>query len=398
MTNLVQFAGLILLSLAPASLGTSPHPLANKSTPQIIAYYRYPVEVHQVTTEDGYILELHRIPHGIKEPQTSRHPRPPILLQHCLLCSSAEFVMNTPDKALAYLLADSGYDVWMGNVRGNTYSKNHVSLSPSQKEFWQFSWAEMGYYDLPAIIDYVLNTTQAEDLYYVGFSMGTTIFWAMMNDRPEYNQKVHVMVGLGPVAYVGNAKGPLARASSQVDLIERVAKFFGKYEFLSFGFLMDKFLSFACDERVFTSALCRNMLFQMTGSNRKQLNEEFLPVFLTNTPAGTSVLTVTHYLQEIRSGNFQKYDYGEKLNIQNYNSKYPPKYNLSKVVVPVALFSSENDWLAAPKDVEHLRLELPNVVYHRVVEDPMFTHLDFVWAKDADELVYKYVLGFLKFF
>lgn len=48
----------------------------------------------------------------------------------------------------------------------------------------------MGYYDLPAIIDYVLNTTQAEDLYYVGFSMGTTIFWAMMNDRPEYNQKV----------------------------------------------------------------------------------------------------------------------------------------------------------------------------------------------------------------
>lgn len=48
----------------------------------------------------------------------------------------------------------------------------------------------MAYYDLPATIDYVLKVTQVEELYYVGFSMGTTIFWAMMSDRPEYNHKV----------------------------------------------------------------------------------------------------------------------------------------------------------------------------------------------------------------
>lgn len=48
----------------------------------------------------------------------------------------------------------------------------------------------MAYYDMPAIIDHILNETKAKDLYYVGFSMGTTVFWAMMSDRPEYNQKV----------------------------------------------------------------------------------------------------------------------------------------------------------------------------------------------------------------
>lgn len=55
-----------------------------------------------------------------------------------------------------------------------------------------------------------------------------------------------------------------------------MAKFFGKYEFLAFGPVMDKLLSYACDERVLASAMCRNFLFQIGGSNPKQLNEVWL--------------------------------------------------------------------------------------------------------------------------
>lgn len=57
----------------------------------------YPSEIHHVTTPDGYILELHRIPHGVTG---SRKDRPVALLQHCLLCSSSDYIMNTPDQAL----------------------------------------------------------------------------------------------------------------------------------------------------------------------------------------------------------------------------------------------------------------------------------------------------------
>ena len=71
-----------------------------------------------------------------------------------------------------FLLADAGYDVWLGNFRGNIYSRNHTHLVPDKEDFWQFSWDEMGQFDLPTMLFHVTQHMRQDKLVYVGHSMG----------------------------------------------------------------------------------------------------------------------------------------------------------------------------------------------------------------------------------
>lgn len=79
-----------------------------------------------------------------------------------------------------------------------------------------FSWHEIGVYDLPANIDYILNATGQNKLFFIGHSQGTTSFFVMASERPEYNDKIAMMTALAPAAYLGNIKCPLCLAAMQI--------------------------------------------------------------------------------------------------------------------------------------------------------------------------------------
>ena len=59
----------------------------------------YPLERYNVTTDDCYILQIHRMPFGRKSPDPNV-PRPVVFLQHGLFCSSADWVYLPPDQSL----------------------------------------------------------------------------------------------------------------------------------------------------------------------------------------------------------------------------------------------------------------------------------------------------------
>lgn len=134
-------------------------------------------------------MNVHRIPCGRKG--CNEQGGQPVLLQHGLLSSSADWVASGPEKALAFLLADSGYDVWLGNTRGinlnkstlttkystlsllgNTYSKRHKSMSNSEAKYWDFSWHEMAVHDIPAKIDYIYKYKSIQRLYLIDLTKG----------------------------------------------------------------------------------------------------------------------------------------------------------------------------------------------------------------------------------
>ena len=135
----------------------------------MITYEGFHSETHSVQTKDGYILKMHRI--------LSKNMNPtklPILFMHGLSSTSAVFLLQGAKKSLPYLLAKEGYDIWLGNNRGNTYSMKHTNYGVDTTSFWDFSFHELGIYDLPAKIDCILNATNHTKLIYVGHSQGTT--------------------------------------------------------------------------------------------------------------------------------------------------------------------------------------------------------------------------------
>lgn len=65
---------------------------------------------------------------------------PPVILIHGIADSSDSFIMNNK-KSPAFVFAKMGYDVWLGNARGNKYSRRHGSLnSKTDWSYWDHSW------------------------------------------------------------------------------------------------------------------------------------------------------------------------------------------------------------------------------------------------------------------
>ena len=93
---------------------------------QLIAKYGCIGESHVVKTEDDYELKLFRI-----NKDNVSSSKPPVFLQHGIFSDSVAWVMSK-ERSLAFKLAEAGYDVWIGNNRGDVYSRSNTKYNPDK--------------------------------------------------------------------------------------------------------------------------------------------------------------------------------------------------------------------------------------------------------------------------
>ena len=96
--------------------------------------------------------------------------------------------------------AQAGYDVFVGSNRGTDYSAKHVSLTIDDPEYWAFSWAEMGLYDDVANVKAIKEETDAEKVFYLGYSQGTVQMFYGLAHREEdfYADNLHKVLLFAP--------------------------------------------------------------------------------------------------------------------------------------------------------------------------------------------------------
>ncbi|XP_028138402.1 lipase 3-like [Diabrotica virgifera virgifera] len=358
----------------------------------------YPIETHQIETEDDYILTAFRIPHGRN---TTSSNNLPIILNHGMLGSADNYIWLGPQRSLAYILADAGYDVWLMNCRGTSYSRKHKSLSPNEKQFWDFSFHEIGVYDIPAVIDYILNATHQSSLYYVGHSQGCTTVFVMGSERPEYNEKIKLAIALAPGAIYKNFNEPWVLwllKHIPIQEVQMLADELRLYQIPPPYFSEDDVADMAtmfCVENKFLKKTCKINMELATRSKVDSVEEEDIPSILSTLVNTISVKQGFHYGQLILSGNFQNYDYGPTTNQEKYNSSSPPLYNFQNITYATALFSGKTDNLVTPQDARLLAKQLPNLVHYSSVPLPQFSHVDFIISKNSKNLIYKPILKLL---
>lgn len=158
--------------------------------------------------------------------------RPAVIIQHGSFDSADITVMNGPEKSLAFYLANEGFDVWIGNGRGNKFSRKHNKLNPDvDTAFWEFSWVDR-VEDDKANIEYVRAQTNQTKIGFIAHSEATATMWTGLSQESDwFKQRISVLIALGPLSRIDRMQSQLLRSLGDNSLSIKLVKLFGIHEF-----------------------------------------------------------------------------------------------------------------------------------------------------------------------
>ncbi|KAI7581211.1 alpha/beta-hydrolase, partial [Hortaea werneckii] len=314
-----------------------------------------------------------------------------VYLHHGLLMNSEVWVCLTDrERCLPFVLVEQGYDVWLGNNRGNKYSKKSVHSKPTEARFWDFSMDQFAFHDIPDSINYILETTRQSNLSYIGFSQGTAQAFATLSIHPTLNEKVNLFIALAPaMAPPGLASGTVASLCKSNPEVLFLA--FGRRAILGSATMWQALLYPA----IFTWFIDKSLAFLFNWQTRNISPHQKLAAY-PHLYSFTSTKCVVHWFQIIRNGTFQMFDDETTTPFAVGNSsKYykVAKFPTRNIKTPIHLIYGGSDSLV---DIKLMLKELPRHTVARGIQK--YEHLDLLWASDVNRLVFPHVLEALEMY
>uniref|UniRef100_A0A663LMH5 AB hydrolase-1 domain-containing protein n=1 Tax=Athene cunicularia TaxID=194338 RepID=A0A663LMH5_ATHCN len=153
----------------------------------------------------------------------------------------------------------------------------------------------MAMYDLPAMINYILQKTGQEQLYFVAYSQGTTTGFIAFSSIPELDCKIKMFFALAPITTSSNMKSPLVRV---FDLPEGMIKVRPCHTLIwNKGEGGNGKVSSPGTCSASTSLLLCSLVLYLPGGFTNSLNMSRLDVYLSHYPDSTSLKNMLHWRQ-----------------------------------------------------------------------------------------------------
>ncbi|XP_063923395.1 lysosomal acid lipase/cholesteryl ester hydrolase-like [Zophobas morio] len=321
-------------------------------TPQLIKKYAGVVETHTVISEDGYMVTLFRIP--VKTPKG-------VVLVHHSIATSSQIYLWQGNHSFAVTLWRNGFDVWLANHRGTSYSNRHINITTSDFNYWNFGAHEMALYDVSAELRHISEKTNNSKIIFIGHSLGSGVglMYASLQSEEAKNY-LHTMILLAPPAYFTYATSIVAVLKPFAAILERLSKFLqigSPLLFLPYLLPLTRIILRSFPIILLITAV---IIWMSCGFTPNRTDPTFFNFNAFIYGNNFSLKTFIHFLQISNTHRrFQMYDYGKSENLKMYGSVIPPLYPLHNISVPILLVSSTGDSLCTKMDSEDLFNELP---------------------------------------
>ncbi|XP_017777774.1 PREDICTED: lipase member J-like [Nicrophorus vespilloides] len=330
------------------------------TTDIIIQNHGYPMEQYTVNSGNRFYLNIFRIPYSPIQPNLAN--RKPIFLQHGSLSNSDLYVL-TGKSSMAMRLSDMGYDVWLGNNRGNFYTSSINGEDKAERSYWNFTLDDMAIYDLPPVFELIANVTKKPgELIYLGHSAATTegmIYNIRMKDHSKKHIKAFIFVG--PVAYINNTP------------FMKILRILVKLGFNTFG-ARSRVPTEICSIDGPSWRICVDVFDLFIGPDNNNFPPEQLP-FLVSGGDIESLKTLNQLVQIVDSKHFQAY--------RNKGDLSTTFYNLSDVTIPTYMIVGKDDALATYDNAVRMLEELGSK-HKKLYAIEKYNHMNYFYAKNLD--------------